>query len=93
MGDGVIIYDPDASLVHHLNLSASIVWHLCEGDADGKRLAAEIAEEYDRDPEVVTRQVEEVIRELEALGLVEDAGDGRSERAPGQDSVGSEGGR
>ena len=74
MGDGVILYDHDASLVHHLNPSASIVWHLCDGDADGAELAAEISEEYGLDHEVVAGQVEDCIRELDALGLIHDAG-------------------
>jgi PqqD family protein of HPr-rel-A system len=74
MGDGVILYDHDASLVHHLNPSASILWQLCEGDADGDELAAEVAEAYGLDRNVVTAQVEDFIQELDALGLIEDVG-------------------
>lgn len=74
MGDGVILYNHDSSLVHHLNQSASIVWHLCDGDADGSQLATEIAEEYGLDRAEVGAHVEDMIQELDALGLIEDAG-------------------
>ena len=86
MGDGVILYNHDSSLVHHLNQSASLVWHLCDGDADGSQLAGEIAEEYGLDRAEVGAHVEDMIQELDALGLIEDAGlpeerDAPSERA------------
>ena len=38
MGDGIILYNHDSNLVHHLNPSAAILWALCDGDA---RIAAD----------------------------------------------------
>ncbi len=74
MGDGVILYDQHSSLVHHLNPSASVLWNLCDGEADGTELAAEIAEAFGLDRDAVAAQVEGFIQELDALGLIEDAG-------------------
>src|SRR3989304_5956242 len=40
MGDGLILYNHDSSLVHHLNPSAALLWQLCDGDASVARLAS-----------------------------------------------------
>jgi len=74
MGDGAILYDDDGMLVHHLNPSASLIWQLCDGSGSAQELAHDIAEEYGLDPATIVGQVITVIAELDALGLVEDAG-------------------
>jgi PqqD family protein of HPr-rel-A system len=74
MGDGLILYNHDSSLVHHLNPSAALVWHLCDGQATVGDLAKEIAEEYGLPGSEVETQVASVIAEFDALDLVEDAG-------------------
>jgi PqqD family protein of HPr-rel-A system len=71
--DGLILYNRDSSLVHHLNPTARIVWFLCDGSADVHELATEIAEEYGLEPAQVLAQVSELVAELDAVGLVEDA--------------------
>jgi PqqD family protein of HPr-rel-A system len=72
MGDGVILYNHDSSLVHHLNPSAALLWKLCDGDATVKELAGEIAEEYGLEPDKVLEEISGVIAEFDALNLVED---------------------
>ncbi len=74
MGDGFILYNHDSSLVHHLNPTASLVWQLCDGAATIARLAAEIAEEYGLAVDNVEMQISSLVAELDAMGLVEDAG-------------------
>ncbi len=71
--DGLILYDRNANLVHHLNPSARIVWFLCDGITDLGKLAGEIAEEYHLDAQDVAAQVAGLVAELDAVGLVEDA--------------------
>jgi hypothetical protein len=71
--DGLILYDRDSSLVHHLNPSARVVWFLCDGSADVGRLADEIADEYGLGRDAVRSQVAGLVAELDAVGLVEDA--------------------
>lgn len=78
MGDGAILYDDDTSLVHHLNPSATLIWHLCDGSGSAEELARDIAEEYGLDRRTVTGQVMAVIGELDALGLVEDGRGGQA---------------
>jgi PqqD family protein of HPr-rel-A system len=72
MGDGVILYNHDSSLVHHLNPSAALLWKLCDGEATVKELAGEIAEEYGLEPDKVLEEISGVIAEFDALNLVED---------------------
>jgi PqqD family protein of HPr-rel-A system len=77
MGDGVILYNHDSSLVHHLNPSAALLWKLCDGEATVKELAGEIAEEYGLVPDVVLEEISGVIAEFDALDLVQDQGPGK----------------
>jgi PqqD family protein of HPr-rel-A system len=72
MGDGLILYNHDSSLVHHLNPSAALIWQLCDGEATVSDLAREVADEYSLDGSQVEVQVASVIAEFDALDLVED---------------------
>jgi hypothetical protein len=72
MGDGVVLYDSDSRLIHHLNPSASVIWQLAEGDASVEQLASEIAEELSIDLSDAHRHVSGLVAELDALDLVED---------------------
>jgi hypothetical protein len=72
MGDGLILYNHDGDLVHHLNPSAGIIWQICDGNATVADLAADIAAEYRLDVETTQREIAAVIAEFDALGLVED---------------------
>src|SRR5262245_19740512 len=76
MEDGFILFNGDSSLVHHLNPSAAIIWQLCDGSATISDLAADISAEYKDDEAQTVRQLTGVIAELDALGLVRDAGNG-----------------
>lgn len=80
MGDGVILYDDDTSLVHHLNPSATLIWQLCDGTGTVGELARDIAAEYGLDEATIESQVAAVIAEFDALELVEDARDLSSEQ-------------
>jgi PqqD family protein of HPr-rel-A system len=79
MGDGLILYNHDSTLVHHLNPSAALVWQLCDGEVSVDRLAGEIADEYGLKPLEVLEQVSAVIAEFDALDLVEDSPNGKAE--------------
>ena len=72
MGDGVILFNHDSSLVHHLNPSAALVWQLCDGETSVGQLATDIAEEYELVRNEVLDQVAAVIAEFDALDLVRD---------------------
>lgn len=71
MGDGFILYDDETSLVHHLNPSAALIWHICDGSGSIEDIAVDIAEEYGLNAAELKDQVAGVIAEFDALGLVE----------------------
>ena len=73
MGDGLIVYNHDSSLVHHLNPSAGLVWQLCDGEATVQALADDIADEYGLEPDRIRAELCGLVAELDALGLVRDA--------------------
>lgn len=73
MEDGLIVYNHDSSLVHHLNPSAMVIWGICDGEATVGQLAAEVADEYSLVGQNVLRDLQSLIAELDALGLIEDA--------------------
>jgi hypothetical protein len=73
MGDGLILYNHTADLVHHLNPTAAIVWQVCDGEATVAQLAGEIAEEYGRSEGEIQEELTRLIGEFDALGLVENA--------------------
>ena len=74
MGDGLILYNHDGDLVHHLNPSAGIIWQICDGNATVADLAVDIADEYGLDTRTIQAEVAAVIAEFDALGLVQDSG-------------------
>jgi PqqD family protein of HPr-rel-A system len=73
MGDGFVLYNDEASLVHHLNPQASLVWQICDGEASVQEIATDIAAEFETDESEVLGQVRTLIAELDALGIVHDA--------------------
>lgn len=73
LGDGLIIYDRDASLVHHLNPSAALVWRLCEGESSVGELVEDLVDVLGLSLDEVNAQVPELLRELDELALTEDA--------------------
>jgi hypothetical protein len=73
LGDGLIIYDRDASLVHHLNPSAALVWRMCEGESSVGELVEDLVDVLGLSLDEVNAQVPELLRELDELALTEDA--------------------
>ena len=73
MGDGVILYNRDSDLVHHLNPTAGIVWQLFTGEATVDTLAIELSEECGLDVDRAREQVRSLAAQLHEVGLVQDA--------------------
>jgi Coenzyme PQQ synthesis protein D (PqqD) len=76
MGDGIILYNRDADLVHHLNPTAGLMWHLFEGEASIATLATEVSEECGIELGRARSQLQSLAAELDALGLVHDVSRG-----------------
>lgn len=76
LGDGLIIYDRDANLVHHLNPPAAMVWRMCEGESSIDEMVQVIVDVLGSTPHEVKGQVAELLQELDDLDLTEDASTG-----------------
>ena len=44
--DGLVIFDPAADVVHHLNPTASMIFDLCDGTRDAEEIARVLAEAF-----------------------------------------------
>jgi PqqD family protein of HPr-rel-A system len=71
--DGVILYDPEPSLVHHLNPSAGEIWSRCDGHETVGTIETDLAETYGVPIGEMEDQVRLAISTFESLGLVEEA--------------------
>jgi hypothetical protein len=45
--DGLVVFDPDEDVVHHLNPSAAVIFDLCDGSRDLDEIAALLGEVYE----------------------------------------------
>ena len=57
----IVLYDPRTDSAHVLNPTASIVWWLCDGDHKVKEIARELGDLYDKEPDAVRSDVDEII--------------------------------
>jgi PqqD family protein of HPr-rel-A system len=90
LGDGLVIYDHGAGLVHHLNPTAGIVWHLSDGNATVGDLARDIAVEYGLELGKVEDQVSQLVGQLLSLKLVRSTGNSTPGPINGQSTKGRE---
>lgn len=47
--DGLVVYDAGRQAVHHLNLTATMIFGLCDGTNDALAIAGELAAAYHLD--------------------------------------------
>ncbi|HXH82322.1 MAG TPA: PqqD family protein, partial [Candidatus Tectomicrobia bacterium] len=69
-GEAVVL-DRRRQLVHQLNRTATHVWERCDGRHTIAELGGELAEAFDVDRVTASRDAAAILRQLEALGLVE----------------------
>ena len=67
-----VVLDRQAGLVHQLNQTASYVWERCDGQSTMTDIAHGLAQTFDVDLSVATRDVTAMIRQLQALHLLEE---------------------
>jgi PqqD family protein of HPr-rel-A system len=71
----VLVVDPRTRQVHLLNTTATRIWDLLETPHTPDELLAVLTEEFDAPPELLKGDVEALLSELAAKGLVgDDAG-------------------
>jgi hypothetical protein len=65
-----ILYDPDAKVVHIVNVTARDVWKLCDGKHSLEEIAMKLYEEYDIEMSVLEKDTQKIISDLEKIGLL-----------------------
>lgn len=73
VGGELLIRSPDGTALHHLNPTATCIWDAWDGRLTTAELAAQLVERFDVCLEVAMRDVERVLGELSALGLLADS--------------------
>src|SRR5690242_1673573 len=66
-----VVLDRQAGLIHQLNDTASYVWERCDGQSTVSDIAHQLAQAFDVDLTVATRDVRAMVAQLEALHLLE----------------------
>lgn len=67
-----VLYDPATSRLHVLNVTAALVWQLCDGETSLDRMVEEVSRVLDAppEPERVRADVQEVLGRFEREGLL-----------------------
>ena len=66
----VVIYDPEADALHHLEPTAAAVWTLLNGDRSVRAVAADLADVYGAAEESICRDVLELAKVMQDRGLL-----------------------
>lgn len=67
-----LLLDLQRNLIHQLNRTASVIWHLCEANSPPV-IASALAAEFEIDEAAALADVEKTLRSLEALRLIAEA--------------------
>lgn len=75
----LVIYDPKAGGVHHLNTLGALVFRLCDGTATVRQTVFELADALDIPVEQLDPQVRAIVKEFRSRELVERPGTAAAE--------------
>jgi len=70
MGEETILYDENANEVHSLNVTASLIWDLCDGQRDLTGIAGEVLSQFDIDESSALSDVKKTLRDFQKKGLL-----------------------
>jgi hypothetical protein len=76
LDDELVVYDPRAQTLHHLNAAATLVWDQCNGRRTVPNIAEAIARRSGVAVDVVLRDVVDLLQRLRAAELLVDPGNG-----------------
>jgi hypothetical protein len=73
LDDNIALYDEAGQLLILLNVSAAVVWDLCDGSTTVDEMVRQLAAAHPDDARVIGEDVRQTVRKLADLGLVTDA--------------------
>jgi hypothetical protein len=68
--DEALILDIDGNQIHQLNATASFIWDVCANFVSIDQITERVVERYAVEPTKAKADVEEVIKQLLAIGLL-----------------------
>ncbi len=71
LNNEVILSDPCSGHIHLLNKTAVAVWHLCDGEATTRQIAARMAETWDVDTEDALDYVDQLVARFAEMQIAE----------------------
>jgi hypothetical protein len=77
--DELVLYDPQSNEAMGLNVSGSALWSLCDGTRSVDEILPELAEMFDSRPDDIRGDVERILEELCARGVLTLASAGADE--------------
>lgn len=69
-GSENVAYDPKRETVHVMNATAVAIWVLCDGETEPREMIDAVIELTGLPYEVVREDVERILQEFEAAGIV-----------------------
>jgi hypothetical protein len=66
-----LVLDRQAGVIHQLNHTASYIWARCDGHSSLAAIAHQLAHAFAVEPPVAVRDVRVLVRQLQALQLLE----------------------
>jgi len=66
-----VVLDRQAGVIHQLNPTASYIWERCDGHTPVGAIAHQLAQAFDVELTVATRDVQTMVTQLQALHLLE----------------------
>lgn len=66
----MILLDPNSGSYFSLSDVGARIWELCDGERTVQQIAEELAEEYDAGADQILADALELVRELDAEGLL-----------------------
>jgi hypothetical protein len=71
LGDELLLYTPEMARAFSFNQTAQAVWDLCDGQRTLAEISQHLATRYDATPDKLLADVQETVRQLQELGLLE----------------------
>ena len=70
MDDEVLVYDPAVDRTHRLNVSATLIWQLCDGTRSLEDIARVLTEQFEVEFETALRDAGAVLEQLKEEQLL-----------------------
>jgi hypothetical protein len=71
VGGETLIFDPQGSLIHQLNHTASYIWERCNGQSTLREITHQVVEAFDVDAQIAAAELTALIRQFHQLNLLE----------------------